>query len=1330
MSTADISRHSFDPRKQYASVGMQQGRVILDDDWNENERISAEARRKALLDVVGVQGSPDDGFRISNATGSGGGLDFTIEPGAFYLGGIRLRLDRQERFRSQLNWLQQPAGGIDPEHGRIDAVYLEAWRQSVTAVEDSELLEVALGGPDTSTRVRDMYRVRLARGVESPDCAQAWARARQVFSREQRGQLNEEGELITGARLSVIVDPGVVSDDPCDPSITGGYLGAENQAIRVQVVAPGLLTWGFDNGSALYRVRLSADRSTVTFETESKDQAHWPLAGDVVELLPWSAVLSNGEKLAEHQGHLTKLASSYNPDDSEVTLSAPPAVGFGQEWQERPDAALLGEEYFYLRVWHRGGDRSADAAIPFASGDPVTLGHTGLSVTLTDGPFRPGDYWIIAARPNSPAQVVPWELSAGMPAVGPRVFTAPLALIQWRRRGRNFVPEIISDCRARFLPLTSPETCSTYTVGDGSRSRGHFASIQAAVDALPLAGGNIHVLPGLYEENVRIGRRRNIIVHGCGPGTVVRSPEGSDDPVFRVRDSRNVALKSMAIENILGIGVQLEQAGGTEIEAAEELRTEELASAEASAESDVRPSAVANVASLARLDLSKISRGAVDLVRAINTPGLFENIAGTAVKPIPDDVVTRPPSALEGILLQDLLISVRDRQAIHGQGGDDITVDNCQVRVGQLAGDMSGESDAGRWPAIFLTCDDLLIRGNSVEVDERAGSRRTAMGGIQVGGGSDRVRILENTITGGNGRGITLGSIVYIPQQHKDLPREDFTRFLQVAIFLPPGLNIIVDGRGCVTWTLNPQPPADDVGDPLIPASTGSLSEVEIKDNRISSMAGSGISAAHFFDPAETADCITVNGLRIRDNIIRNCLQGDVAEASISARTFGAFGGVTLGAAIGLEMRNNVIEANGLSHINPVCGVFALYTEGAVFDDNRITGNGPRSNTDAVPRAGNRGGIVIAYATPPTSGTQPAASVQLSVLTAPEPAVRIHRNVVIAPEGRALRITASGEVVVQHNSLSSQGHGTRRSHGRLNSLSASGNLSSLAALNVDLSQANASFGGAGLAEALADLTGGAAVSINVRGLAVETPGEGDDAPSKGGAGGVAVPSGGQERPAEPRKEDAGAAETQGKSERIDTGIRINASDQPAMAAASETAALARARQASTGRTAMGSVMFTGNQVSLALSPNDSDTPASAVIVTSIGDVTLSDNQIDASVPATQGFINTLVFGATVRVLGNRFNEPITRSRRASMLSAATIAAALNITTGNEGAHCIYAYRRADSNVPRVIDQPNLSFIELIDVEACGRLLSANVAIAPVMAVQWPQFEAMRTGAAK
>jgi hypothetical protein len=55
------------------------------------------------------------------------------------------------------------------EPGQIDAVYLDAWQEPVTYVEDPEIRDLALGGPDTATRLRARHRVRVAQGRDVPE---------------------------------------------------------------------------------------------------------------------------------------------------------------------------------------------------------------------------------------------------------------------------------------------------------------------------------------------------------------------------------------------------------------------------------------------------------------------------------------------------------------------------------------------------------------------------------------------------------------------------------------------------------------------------------------------------------------------------------------------------------------------------------------------------------------------------------------------------------------------------------------------------------------------------------------------------------------------------------------------------------------------------------------------------------------------------------------------------------------------------------------------------------------------------------------------------------
>jgi hypothetical protein len=88
----DYSRHTFDPRKHYVDVLMQQGRVQLDADWNEQNRIQQHRNETETRDVIGCCGAPlhGGGFALSALDG---GRDLGISRGRIYVGGILCELD-------------------------------------------------------------------------------------------------------------------------------------------------------------------------------------------------------------------------------------------------------------------------------------------------------------------------------------------------------------------------------------------------------------------------------------------------------------------------------------------------------------------------------------------------------------------------------------------------------------------------------------------------------------------------------------------------------------------------------------------------------------------------------------------------------------------------------------------------------------------------------------------------------------------------------------------------------------------------------------------------------------------------------------------------------------------------------------------------------------------------------------------------------------------------------------------------------------------------------------------------------------------------------------
>src|SRR3954454_694159 len=101
MTHGDITCLLVQPGKHYVGARMQQGRTVLDSDFNEEAAVGDEERRRALADIVGPPGSPYDAFASPLRTGDALSLQsasfnagppmhtlaYHITPGTMYVGG-------------------------------------------------------------------------------------------------------------------------------------------------------------------------------------------------------------------------------------------------------------------------------------------------------------------------------------------------------------------------------------------------------------------------------------------------------------------------------------------------------------------------------------------------------------------------------------------------------------------------------------------------------------------------------------------------------------------------------------------------------------------------------------------------------------------------------------------------------------------------------------------------------------------------------------------------------------------------------------------------------------------------------------------------------------------------------------------------------------------------------------------------------------------------------------------------------------------------------------------------------------------------------------------
>lgn len=107
----DFSRFSFDRTRHFSAVWMQQGRVQLDSDWNEQAAIAAYRHRTGLRDLIGRSGAPAeaDGFEII----AHGGLALDGVDDYVRVGGAGVGTFRSERgLTLELLFKPEPGSGV------------------------------------------------------------------------------------------------------------------------------------------------------------------------------------------------------------------------------------------------------------------------------------------------------------------------------------------------------------------------------------------------------------------------------------------------------------------------------------------------------------------------------------------------------------------------------------------------------------------------------------------------------------------------------------------------------------------------------------------------------------------------------------------------------------------------------------------------------------------------------------------------------------------------------------------------------------------------------------------------------------------------------------------------------------------------------------------------------------------------------------------------------------------------------------------------------------------------------------------------------------------
>jgi hypothetical protein len=628
----------------------------------------------------------------------------------------------------------------------------------------------------------------------------------------------------------------------------------------------------------------------------------------------------------------------------------------------------------FFRLWN---------GIDEISNFPVAASPTQLEYGIhlefdNSGSYRPGDFWTFDVRVDFDNDQI---LINNQPPQGILYHRLPLAILHWDDDANN-QPEIsfeegkITDCRDIFRPLTKQTVCCSYVVGDGDSSFGDFNSIEEALRHLPEMGGKICLLPGIHLANAEINNRKNIQIVGCGLHTIVQpSPKKPNDPIFTVSQSENIKLDNMTLITYSGTAIQVLDSPGSKKATREIYITNNRISASAHAvdiQTDQENALSNDIHILSnQIGMLDVSEGKAGIFSIADVVDISDNLI--VVVPAPDPDNTHDPR------------NSGERKPIFP--------DPCEDPPSRYNRDYPTKEFVHDTWSYVSGASNLYIPPQIY----------SALGGIQIGSGSEDIFISHNRIIGGASNGITLG---HLPSSLEEMNNS---------------ISMVGDS---IFW-LDPETLEDVLENltEIYKAHPNFLYGITIEDNVIRSMGLSGIGTIISGDPEITGVMTSVDDLTIYRNMIMYCVQQFPDKLPIAFSKKMGIGGISLVDCENVLIQENRIKNNGLGedgfiYNNPVCGVYVFHGASIDISNNRILNNGPwDANSEMPVRLGVRGGIVI-LSSMKSSLEEKTSKDQYS----PDgiPAIKIHNNIITQPLGQALFTIALGPISVINNHLTSQ----------------------------------------------------------------------------------------------------------------------------------------------------------------------------------------------------------------------------------------------------------------------------------------------------------------------
>lgn len=427
----DFTRNTFDPLRGYSRVLMQQGRVCLDADYNEQNAILIHNMRNLARDIGGRGWGrrADAGFRVS--------LNYKqllLSKGRYYVDGICCE--------NSTDSFQFP-GLVVPEDPNY-LVYIDVWERHVCALQDPAIRETALGGPDTCTRAKIEWRIGIEPILEVPP----------TVTRNFLYSMLDESFLTDKRCMKAQVKKNLSDTDPCSIPPESRFRGRENQLYRIEIHKGGpvwngmtdpetgkpagnvdvaaTFKWSRDNGSVVFGI-VKQNGNVVTLQSLGQDERTGLKTGD------WVEITDNDYERSCTPGIMAQV-DKIDPVEMTITLKAPQDGSPEPVWKNYAE-----DDYRHplVRRWdhHATGDMKMYGGAILLQENPSFNGgwleiECGIEINFPTQDYKrsyvSGDYWLIPARVATGSIEWPSDSMTGplcLPPPGVEHHCAPLAWI-------------------------------------------------------------------------------------------------------------------------------------------------------------------------------------------------------------------------------------------------------------------------------------------------------------------------------------------------------------------------------------------------------------------------------------------------------------------------------------------------------------------------------------------------------------------------------------------------------------------------------------------------------------------------------------------------------------------------------------------------------------------------------------------------------------------------------------------------------------------------------------------------------------------------------------